>query len=99
MIRITGSDAKSLKDIIAYLKDIPSVKNGEKDIYQTFEFILNNFGNLDKWMQTQTQLRQINSQLPNIINQLKNHYNGRKITNDNQTELQSLVDQIKQRME
>lgn len=99
VIRITASDGKALKEIIAYLKEIPSVKNKEKDIYQTFEFILNNFGNLDKWMQTQTQLRQINSQLPNIINQLKNHYNGRKITNDNQSELQSLISQIKQRME
>lgn len=99
VMRITASDGKAMKDIIAYLKEIPSVKNNEKDIYQTFEFILNNFGNLDKWMQTQTQLRQINSQLPNIINQLKTYYNGRKITNDNQTELQSLVEQIRNRME
>lgn len=99
VMRITASDGKSLKEIITYLKEIPSVKNNEKDIYQTFEFILNNFGNLDKWMQTQTQLRQINSQLPNIINQLKTYYNERKITNDNQTELQSLVEQIRNRME
>jgi hypothetical protein len=99
VIRITASDGKALKDIIAYLKEIPSVKNNEKDIYQTFDFILNNFSNLDKWMQTQTQLRQINSQLPNIINQIKNHYNGKKITNDNQSELQSLVNQIRNRME
>lgn len=99
VMRITASDGKALKEIIAYLKEIPSVKNQEKDIYQTFKFILDNFGNLDKWMQTQTQLRQINSQLPNIINQLKNHYNGKKITNDNQSELQSLISQIRQRME
>lgn len=99
VMRITASDGKALKEIIAYLKEIPSVKSNEKDIYQTFEFILNNFGNLDKWMQTQTQLRQINSQLPNIINQLKTFYNERKITSNNQNELQSLVEQIRSRME
>lgn len=99
VMRITASDGKAMKEIIAYLKEIPAVKSNDKDIYQTFEFILNNFGNLDKWMQTQTQLRQINSQLPNIINQLKTFYNGKKITTNNQQELQSLVDQIRNRME
>ena len=99
VIRITGADGKAMKEIIKYLNEIPSVKSKEKNIFETFEFILNNFGNLDKWMQTQTQLRQINQQLPNIINQLKTHYNGRKITNDNQSELQSLVNQIRNRME
>jgi hypothetical protein len=99
VFRITGADGKAMKAVIAYLKEIPSVKNNEKDIYQTFEFILNNYGNLDKWMQTQTQIRQINAQLPNIINQLKTFYNERKITNDNQGELQSLVEQIRSRME
>ncbi len=82
--RINGGDGKALKEIIEYLNSVDTVRQGLRNSYDLWTFILDNWSNLDNWQQTQTQLRQINSQLPNIIEKLKMHYNGKPKQN-NQT--------------
>lgn len=72
--RFNATDGKQIKQIISYLSNIPT-NNGKPPI-EAFKFILNNWSKLSAWLQTQTQLRQINSQLPNIIETLKQQYNG-----------------------
>ena len=71
-IRITQADGKAMKLIIKYISDIDNIKNGTKPAIDVWKYILDNWHLQSDWMQTQIQLRQINSQLPNIIEHLKN---------------------------
>lgn len=93
--RITGADGKALKDIIKYLGDVDTVKQGNKTPLEVWEFILSNWDNLDNWQQTQTQLRQINAQLPNIIEKLKQYYNGKSKSNYNQNTVANLANTLR----
>tara|TARA_R110000744_G_scaffold134922_1_gene244210 strand:+ start:8835 stop:9605 length:771 start_codon:yes stop_codon:yes gene_type:complete len=72
--KINGIEGKATKEIIKYLRTICKVKNLEADVdvENAFKYILNNWSNLDTFLQKQIKLAQINSNLPNIINQLKN---------------------------
>lgn len=67
--KIGGGDGKALKYIIAYLR---SVCNDETKITQGFRAILVNHRKWDKYHQGQIKLMQINSNLINIINSIKN---------------------------
>ncbi len=71
-IRITQADGKAMKLIIKYISEIDNIKNGTKPAIDVWKYILDNWHLQSDWMQTQIQLRQINSQLPNIIEHLKN---------------------------
>jgi hypothetical protein len=93
--RITAADGSALKQAIAYLSKIESVVSGEKNAEQIFTFILENWNNLTTWQQTQTQLRQINSQLPSMIETLKQHYNGKKQNSNKHSELSSLANALR----
>jgi hypothetical protein len=77
VMRVTDADGRGLKAIIKYLQEL-SLKSGSEPI-QMWNYILQNWNKLDKWQQTQVQLRQINSQLPNFIQTLKQ--NGKQTNN------------------
>lgn len=77
--KIDAADGKALKTIIAYLKK--SAKNKEPEISEEkllsgvlsgFKFLLDNWNRLDPFLRKQVKLTQINSNLTNIINELKN---------------------------
>lgn len=72
--KINGVEGKATKEIIKYLKSISKNKgfDSEEAVLNSFKFILNNWDKLDSFLQKQIKLSQINSNLPNIINQLKN---------------------------
>jgi hypothetical protein len=93
--RITGADGKALKLIIKYLNEVDAVKQGNKTPCEVWEFILDNWNNLDTWQQTQNQLRQINAQLPNIIEKLKQYYNGKSKVNYQQNAVTNLVNALR----
>jgi len=93
--RITAADGSALKQAIVYLSKIESVASGEKNAEEIFTFILENWHNLTTWQQTQTQLRQINSQLPSMIETLKQHYNGKKQNTTQHNELSNLANALR----
>jgi hypothetical protein len=80
MFRFTAADGAAMKQIVKYLKGIDSVQSGSKTPLEVWNFILTNWNTLNAWMQTQVQVRQINSQLPNIIEQIRQHYGQSKQT-------------------
>lgn len=85
-LRIQSIDGKALKEIIAYLEQVETVKTGDKKVEEIWQFILDKWSTLDNWQQSQTELRQINSRLPNIIEALKKK-NGKQTNNSATTEL------------
>lgn len=78
MFRFTSADGAAMKQIIKHLNGIESVQSGSKSSLDVWRFILTNWNTLNAWMQTQVQVRQINSQLPNIIEQIRQHYGQSK---------------------
>ena len=67
--QIDASDGKGLKAIIKYFR---SVSSDENMIINTWKAIFENYSRWDKFYQKQLRLRQINSNLTNIINSIKN---------------------------
>lgn len=90
-LMINGADGKALKAIISYLNSIDSVKQGDKKAIDIWKYILINWNKLSAWLQTQVQLRQINSQLPSIIEYLRN--NGKQT--NNQSSAQQLAEALR----
>jgi len=71
--KINGVEGKALKQIIAYLKKSALSKGLNEDTtIDGFKYILNSWDKLEPFLQKQIKLTQINSNLTNIINELKN---------------------------
>lgn len=73
--KIDGVQGKALKALIAYIKKltIAGGKAGtEEDVAAAWEYILKNWGKLDPFIQSKTKLSDINYNIQNIINSLKN---------------------------
>lgn len=75
--KIDGGDGNALKSIISYLKTIYNSKpepkgKMEDEIKGMWSYILQNWNKMDAFFQKQTKLTQINSNLNNIINEIKN---------------------------
>lgn len=67
-----GAEGKSLNAIIAYIKKLDQVKAGGRSVVEVFKFLLDNFDRWEAFHQKQLKLTQINSNLTNIINSIKN---------------------------
>jgi len=72
--KIDGVQGKAMKSILSYLKKLCSQKgnNTPEDVLNALEFIFHRWDDLEPFLQKQVKLSQINSNLVNIINQLKN---------------------------
>jgi phage replication O-like protein O len=68
-IQFDGSDGNALKKIIMFLE---SNEPGDENVIKNFTTVLNNFDHWDKFYQKQTRIRQIESNLSNIITSFKN---------------------------
>lgn len=68
---IDGLGGKSIKGIMASLKTVSNAGSDE-DVLNAWKFILINYSKWDKFHKTQIKLNQILSNLPNIINSIKN---------------------------
>ena len=70
------ADGSAMKQIINYFKYIHKQANNGKDeveeVILMFTYILTNWGKIDPFLQKQTKLIQINGNIQNIINDLKN---------------------------
>lgn len=82
--KIDGIQGKALKSILSYLKQLcrQKGKDTEEDVLNAFKFIFANWSNLDQFLQKQIKLSQINSNLPNIIQNLKKSNNQKNIADD-----------------
>lgn len=72
--KINGMEVKAMKSIIVYLKKLCKEKGSDspEHILKSWQYILNGWDKLEPFLQNQMKLSQINSNLTNIINQLKN---------------------------
>ena len=69
--KMNGAEGKALKSIIEYLK-LHIKGESQSALVDSWRFILNKWDTLDDFHQKQMKLTQINSNLINILNQLKN---------------------------
>lgn len=85
--KMDGVEGKAMKLIIKYLTtqvkdpkyhDIVYQDERDNQVYIAWKFILDNWDVLDDFLQKQIALRQINSNLINILNQLRNGKNKSK---------------------
>lgn len=71
--KLNGMEGKAMKQIIDYLIKVSVAKGVDaSNCLNSFRYILNNWGSLDDFTRKQIKLSQINSNITNIINQLKN---------------------------
>jgi hypothetical protein len=71
--KINGAEGNALKQIITYLKKSANSKGlADETVVDGFKYILNSWDKLEPFLQKQIKLAQINSNLTNIINDLKN---------------------------
>lgn len=67
--KFDGSDGKGLKELINYLFTLTP---DEPKVVDTFSYVLQNWDSLPKFYRENTRLRQINSNIHNIIHFFKN---------------------------
>jgi biotin operon repressor len=72
--KMNGAEGKALKSIIEYLK-LHIKGESQSDLVDSWRYVLSRWDKLDDFHKKQMKLTQINSNLINILNQLKN--NGR----------------------
>lgn len=76
--KIDGAQGNAMKKILVYLRANSHDKSDE-GILNAWKYILQNWEKLDDWLKGQVKLTQINSNMLNIINQLKYGHNSRSI--------------------
>lgn len=70
--KIDGQQGKALKEIISYLSSQEKIAGDQEKIIEAWQYILNNHDKTDNFLQGQIKLSQINSNIINILSQIKN---------------------------
>lgn len=70
--KVDGQQGKALKEIISYFKSIENVKNGERSVQDCISFVFKEWDRVEPFIKDKLKLSEINSNLTNIINQIKN---------------------------
>jgi len=85
--KLDALQGKSMTSICSFLKTQVKAKNSdltddeiEQNVILSWQIILDNWVNISEFYQNQVKLNQINSNLPNILSELKN----KKITKRNE---------------
>lgn len=81
--KITAQDGKAVKELIPYLVNV-STKKTEESAVESLKYIFENWDKLEPFLRDQIKLIQINSNINNIINQIKN---GSSKSNNNEPRL------------
>ena len=89
--RIDASDGKGLKETVSYLF---SLTPETKDVVNMFAFILNHWGELSDFYQKGVRLRQINSNLVNIIDYFKNGQTAKNRTGVSEEYLRKMASDL-----
>lgn len=95
---VDGTQGKHLNHIISYLR---TLKDGasDTDVIQFWEYILKHWFKLDTYLSNKLKLSEINSEMVNIINQIKNpkpRLNALKTAADKQQEYAELDRTVEQ---
>lgn len=95
--KITGADGKAMKDIISYLTSIVTDKADPKGVENALEYIFTNWEKAEPFLRNQLKLIQINSNLINIINQIKNGQSkptnkAEQVSQHNRDQLRRILD-------
>ena len=69
-IKMDGSEGKAMKSIISYMNTATKEKGGNGLL--GWDLVLQNFERWDNFHKTQLTIKQINSNLPNILNSIRN---------------------------
>ena len=82
--KIDGVQGKAMKTILSYLKTLCKQKGNDSQdaILSSLKYIFGNWNKLEPFLQKQIKLSQINSNLVNIIQDLKNDTNKNNIADD-----------------
>jgi len=82
--KIDGVQGKAMKTILSYLKTLCKQKgnDSQEQILNSLKYIFKNWNKLEPFLQKQIKLSQINSNLVNIIQDLKNDTNKNNIADD-----------------
>lgn len=82
--KIDSVQGKAMKSILSYLKTLCKQKgdDSQENILNALKYIFNNWNNIEPFLQKQVKLSQINSNLVNIIQQLKQTTKQNDIAND-----------------
>lgn len=88
--KINGTDGKAAKELIQYLTTV-SIEKNEQGAINTFKYILKNWHKLDSFLAGQIKLIQINANINNIINQLKNGNAKQSVTDKGRSELEKVL--------
>ena len=86
--KIDGGDGKGFKQMIKYIESLPA------DVELTLKYIFQNWDDLPEFYQKQTRLRQINSNIHNIIHHFRNGQDTKKRTGVSEDYIKRLVKNI-----
>ena len=70
--KMSGGEGKALKELIAYFELIVIDKEDPQAVPKAFQYLFDNWQKLDPFLQGQLKLMQINSNITNILNQIRN---------------------------
>lgn len=88
--RIDASDGKGMKEIVNYLLKLSHTEDG---VVNSFQYILDHWGELTDFHQKQIRIRQINGNLVNIIDFFRNE-NRKNTTGVSQEYLEGLINDM-----
>lgn len=71
--KITAADGKGMNDLIIFFESFESVKSGTHTVESCFNLVFSNWTLLSPFLQTQINLRQINSYINNILDGIRNN--------------------------
>lgn len=70
--KMSGGEGKALKELIAYFDSIVIDKEDQQAVPKAFQYLFDNWQRLEPFLQGQLKLMQINSNITNILNQIRN---------------------------
>lgn len=71
--KITAADGKAMNELISFFESFESVKSGTHTLESCFDLIFSNWEHLTPFLQSQINLRQINSYINNILDGIRNN--------------------------
>lgn len=84
--KMSGGEGKALKELIAYFELIVIDKEDPQAVPKAFQYLFDNWQKLDPFLQGQLKLMQINSNITNILNQIRNGKPSAKESTDQRIE-------------
>lgn len=84
--KMSGGEGKALKELIAYFDSIVIDKEDPQAVPKAFQYLFDNWQRIEPFLQGQLKLMQINSNITNILNQIRNGKPSAKESTDQRIE-------------